>query len=103
MAVSDARLQLESTITRINSLLGDLDLEGEVLQSRVFVEVEERFSFYHIARRSVGRQWGRFSQQEQEAFVDSFSQLLFRTYFGYLQERHRGVTADILIFTVFDL
>ena len=97
---SEPRLQLESTINTVDGLLKDESLSSNDLETKVFTEVEELFSFYHIARRSVGRQWQRFSQQEQTEFVDALSQLLFKTYYRYLVELKEGPGMQVINETI---
>jgi phospholipid transport system substrate-binding protein len=42
--------------------------------------LDQRFSFYTISRRALGRGWSSFNEDQQKEFVELFTDLLVRTY-----------------------
>lgn len=52
----------------------------EERETRLTAIMKQRYSFDQIAQRSLGRNWPRFSPEQQATFSELFSQLLIRTY-----------------------
>ena len=86
-AAADPQKDLAETVARIIEVLEDKDQLGEeALQEKVEEVIGERFSFYVIGRRALGRNWSRLDQDQQERFTALFTDLLVKTY----TERYRG-------------
>lgn len=61
-------------------------------QAELKAVLERRFSFYAVSRRALGRGWNRFSEAQQEEFVNLFTDLLVGTYASrYSTEAAEGV------------
>ncbi len=56
-------------------------------------QVEGRFDYREMARRSVGRAWNKQIPEQQAAFTETFRQLLERSYGNRLSEYH-GQTVE---------
>ncbi|PCI44599.1 MAG: hypothetical protein COB41_03875 [Proteobacteria bacterium] len=56
-------------------------------------QVEGRFDYREMARRSVGRAWKKQSSEQQAAFTETFRQLLERSYGNRLSAYH-GQTVE---------
>jgi len=54
-------------------------------------QVEGRFDYYEMARRSVGKTWKKQSPDQQSAFTETFRQLLERSYGNRLSGYHGQV------------
>jgi len=54
-------------------------------------QVDGRFDYHEMARRSVGRSWKKQSLEQQAAFTETFRQLLERSYGNRLAEYHGQV------------
>jgi len=54
-------------------------------RERMWSIIREAFDFRLISASALGRNWRRFSPQEQETFTDVFSQLLGKTYISKIQ------------------
>ncbi|WP_320171323.1 ABC transporter substrate-binding protein [Maridesulfovibrio sp.] len=48
--------------------------------------IKEFFNFKELSKRSVGRPWLQFTPEEQQRFVDLFTDLLEQTYLGRIEE-----------------
>lgn len=51
-------------------------------------QVEGRFDYHEMARRSVGKAWKKQSTEQQAVFTETFRQLLERSYGNRLSEYH---------------
>jgi len=51
-------------------------------------QVEGRFDYHEMARRSVGKAWKKQSAEQQAVFTETFRQLLERSYGNRLSEYH---------------
>lgn len=51
-------------------------------------QVEGRFDYHEMARRSVGKAWKKQSVEQQAVFTETFRQLLERSYGNRLSEYH---------------
>jgi len=54
-------------------------------------QVEGRFDYREMARRSVGRAWKKQTPEQQAAFTETFRQLLERSYGNRLSDYHGQV------------
>ncbi len=52
----------------------------EVRQEKIWAEVQKIFNFPELSKRTLGRNWEKFSPDEQKRFTDTFGRLLGNTY-----------------------
>ena len=76
---------MESTVNIVIKLLKEINPEmTEEVRAKKLLEVraaiESSFSFEQVARRSLGRNWKKFTEDELSSFMDRFSELLLKSY-----------------------
>jgi len=72
----------------------------EAQRDRIWEIIREAFDFRLISASALGRNWKRFSPEEQTEFTDVFTQLLGRTYISKIQGQYRD---EQVVFTGEDL
>tara|TARA_B100001093_G_C26842195_1_gene1021064 strand:- start:792 stop:1394 length:603 start_codon:yes stop_codon:yes gene_type:complete len=78
-------VKVESTVNIVIKLLKEINPEmTEEVRAKKLLEVraaiESSFSFEQVARRSLGRNWKKFTEDELSSFMDLFSELLLKSY-----------------------
>jgi phospholipid transport system substrate-binding protein len=78
-------VKVESTVNIVIKLLKEINPEmTEEIRAKKLLEVrtaiESSFSFEQVARRSLGRNWKKFTEDELSNFMDLFSELLLKSY-----------------------
>ncbi|SHK34267.1 phospholipid transport system substrate-binding protein [Desulfatibacillum alkenivorans DSM 16219] len=58
--------------------------------------IEEVFNFVEVAKRSVGRNWKKFTPEERKDFTEIFSRVLGDAYLSRIQTGYEGDTIDYL-------
>jgi phospholipid transport system substrate-binding protein len=105
----DPTEQIKPTVAKIVELLRDTEFQESsrcVQCDRIVAAAKERFDFYEMSKRVLGKQWNQLSQQEKDAFVEKFTQLLQYAYIGRLEayaeqeivykgQRIRGKRAEV--------
>ncbi|MFC1857579.1 phospholipid-binding protein MlaC [Thermodesulfobacteriota bacterium] len=56
---------------------------------KIWETVRTIFDFNEMAKRSVGKDWKRFSAQEQSEFTEAFTQLLGNVYLSKIQSEYK--------------
>ncbi len=91
--------QIKATVDRAVILLNDKSLQGadryDVRQKRLFELVNNRFDFLLMGRLALGKAWATVSEEQQQRFVDLFSELLKNTYI----RRVNSYSGEKIIFT----
>ncbi len=97
--------QIRETTDKIIAIVTDPALKGEQYkeQRRRLIRqvVDERFDWYEMAKRCLGRHWRKRTEEERAEFINLFEELLERTYLDrvegysgekvlYLAEKVRG-------------
>jgi phospholipid transport system substrate-binding protein len=86
---SPAQEKLKVSIDQILEILKDPTLKGEkVIENRrdaLRKVIHERFSFAKMSRYSLARHWKQRSDEEKQAFIDLFGQLLEETYVSKIE------------------
>lgn len=59
--------------------------EQESLKDEIFSRITNLFSWEDMGKRSLGRIWSEQSTEQQQSFVDNFTQLLRNNYFNQLE------------------
>lgn len=81
--LADSPLELiKQTITQIIKVNNEFDGEANTKTRRAKLReiINPHFDFAEMAKRSLGPQWTERTPEEQQEFVDVFSNLLARTY-----------------------
>jgi len=58
----------------------------EVRQEKIWVEIQNIFNFTEMSKRTLARNWNKFSPDEQKRFTDAFGRLLGNTYINKVIE-----------------
>jgi len=92
MAAAEAAGPLQALQTPIDKVISILknpaykEATQEDVQYREIRDIiDSVFDFNLIAVRSVGRYWKNFTDEEKQVFIDSFGELLSRTYIQKIQ------------------
>lgn len=88
-AVQDPIEQLRPFLKKVTETLSDPELYTlpKKEQSQILVElVRERFDFQEMSRRVLGPQWRNINADEQEHFVELFTQLLQYAYIDRIDD-----------------
>ena len=76
--------QIKVTVDKIIAILNDPELtipeKDEERRKLIRRAADERFDWHEMARRTLARHWRKRTDQEREAFVPLFTDLLERTY-----------------------
>jgi len=88
--ISDPTEQLRPFVDKIVSVLTDPTLQGEKKcferREKVMMIVRERFDFFEMSKKVLGRQWRKLSVEEKQEFVDLFTSLLEHAYIGKIED-----------------
>jgi len=90
----DPKIVVEKAVNGIlHALEGRKDQSKLTEQDREAIrqQVEGRFDYREMARRSVGRAWKKQTPEQQAAFTETFRQLLERSYGNRLADYHGQV------------
>lgn len=75
---------IRTTVSQALGVLGDQELKkperADELVTRLKKIADSRFDYKEMARRSMGSQWLQLGEQEQQEFVDLFTEFLTATY-----------------------
>ena len=88
---SDPKLVVEAAVNGIVHALesrADQNTLSEADRDAIRQQVEGRFDYREMARRSIGRDWNKQSNDAQENFTKTFRDLLERSYGNRLAEYH---------------
>jgi len=79
---------VESNVTRLLAVLGDPALEGEAGKQKkreVIREISDAlFDFYALSRRTLGRNWKKFTPGQRQEFISLYRKLLEKIYMDRL-------------------
>ena len=91
--------QIQATVNKVISILKDPQWNSKgrraELRNQLKQVIYRRFDFNQMARRSLGRQWGRITPAERNEFTRLFTDLLERTYVNQIQ----GFNDERVVFT----
>jgi len=107
-AVSRPTDQLREAVDRIIEVLRDKNLSQDQILQEVADQVRSKFDFWAMSQRTLGVNWKKATQEEQQQFVRLFAKLLEDTYRGrikaytygdehveYIGERVSGSRAEV--------
>ncbi len=77
--------QVKATVDAVLELLRDQSLEQQTRRDKLRDLIKARFDFRAMAQRALATSWKKATKEEQDRFVDLFSQLLEWTYIGRIE------------------
>jgi len=81
--------KVRQTINSVLDILSNQDLPEQERKAKVREAVLQRFSFEEMAKRSLGRHWPERTPEEQQEFLQLFTDLLENSYIDKI-ERSEG-------------
>ncbi len=97
LAEESPRQQMDVTISKLVQIVAEYpeDSQTDKRREKLREIIAPKFDFEEMSKRSLGVHWNRISPEEQEDFVDAFSELLARTYRSRIESvRENMVTVD---------
>jgi phospholipid transport system substrate-binding protein len=86
-AEDTAEKTIERVVTQIKSTVNDNEgMPPAELDEKLMQVIKPAFDFREIARRSLGANWRRAKESEQEEFTELFSQLLAKNYLKQIRD-----------------
>jgi phospholipid transport system substrate-binding protein len=80
---------LKTPVDQVLTLLQDPKYQNadqkEAQMEQIWEIIRKVFEFREIAKRTLARNWKKFTPQQKEAFTDQFAELLGNTYIGRIQ------------------
>jgi phospholipid transport system substrate-binding protein len=76
---------IDRVIELLNDPAGKMPEQKEHQRKLIWQQVEPLFNFLELIRRAVGKDWERFSAEEQTRFQEVFSKFLANTYLDKIQ------------------
>ena len=86
-AIEVLKKGIDDMISIINSPLYLEAAQAEARADLLFEKAEALFDFRAVSRGALSRNWRRFSDHQQQAFTQSFAQLIATTYLSKLDDR----------------
>jgi phospholipid transport system substrate-binding protein len=77
--------QIKVTVDGVLNVLRDKTLDLDTRRSKIRVFINERFYFRAMSQSALARNWRKASPEQQDKFVNLFSQLLENTYLGRIE------------------
>ncbi|MEM7026620.1 MAG: ABC transporter substrate-binding protein [Pseudomonadota bacterium] len=71
---------VKETVSEILTILANTDLTEQEKKQKVFDIADNRINFLEMSRRVLATNWRKASQEQQEMFIDRFSQILLNNY-----------------------
>ena len=92
-AVDNATESVRMSVDSILGILKDTGLDKPAKREKIRVVIAERFDFRAMSQRTLATNWRKASKEEQQQFVELFSQLIQNTYIGRVEAyTDEGVT-----------
>ena len=87
LALPDPTEQLRPFVAQIIHVLSDPKVDGaaESKVDRIMEVAKEGFDFREMSKRVLGRHWKKLSSEEQEQFVELFTELLKYAYVSQME------------------
>ena len=93
VAVDNATESVRMSVDSILGILKDTGLDKPAKREKIRVVIAERFDFRAMSQRTLATNWRKASKEEQQQFVELFSQLIQNTYIGRVEAyTDEGVT-----------
>ena len=84
-AAGNATESVHKSVDAIIGILKDTGLDQPAKREKIRVVITERFDFRAMSQRTLATNWRKASKEEQQQFVELFSQLIQNTYIGRVE------------------
>ena len=84
-AAPSPKEQVQATVDQVIEILRDKNYQGETRRTTLSQLIRARFDFKIMSQRTLGRYWKEGSSDEQQRFVQLFSDLLEASYIGRIE------------------
>jgi phospholipid transport system substrate-binding protein len=84
-AVDNATESVRMSVDSIIGILKDTGLDKPAKREKIRGVIAERFDFRAMSQRTLATNWRKASKEEQQHFVELFSQLIQNTYIGRVE------------------
>ncbi|MBA4366145.1 MAG: toluene tolerance protein [Desulfobacterium sp.] len=64
--------------------------QGEAQRIEIMAVIREIFNFQEISKRTISRQWKKFTKEQQQEFQDTFADFLGHTYYQKVRDAYQG-------------
>ena len=85
IATDNATESVRMSVDSIIGILKDAGLDKPAKREKIRVVIAERFDFRAMSQRTLATNWRKASKEEQQQFVELFSQLIQNTYIGRVE------------------
>ena len=80
-ATESVRMSVEAII----GILKDTELDKPAKREKIRLVIAERFDFRAMSQRTLATNWRKASKEEQQQFIELFSELIQNTYIGRVE------------------
>jgi len=80
--------QMKGTVDAVIRILQQKDLDRAARRGALSKVIRDRFDFRAMSRLALARNWRKATKEEQDRFVDLFTELLETTYLGRIEAYH---------------
>jgi len=84
-AIDNATESVRMSVDSIIGILKDTGLDQPSKREKIRVVIAERFDFRAMSQRTLATNWRKASKEEQQQFIELFSQLIQNTYIGRVE------------------
>jgi len=84
-AESSPTTAVQDSVDAILVVLRDKTLDRSTSREKIRSTINERFDFRAMSQRTLATNWKKATTQEQQQFIDLFSQLIENTYIGKIE------------------
>ncbi|MDJ0912057.1 MAG: ABC transporter substrate-binding protein [Desulfobacterales bacterium] len=81
-------------------IMNDPNLQGEgnseKLQEEIWKVIKPMFDYIEISKRTLARNWKKFSRDQRKEFTDSFIEVLKNTYLSQLKSEYKDVKINVV-------
>jgi phospholipid transport system substrate-binding protein len=85
VAIDNATESVRMSVDSIIGILKDTGLDQPSKREKIRVVIAERFDFRAMSQRTLATNWRKASKEEQQQFIELFSQLIQNTYIGRVE------------------
>lgn len=64
--------------------------QSDVQRIEIMAVIREIFDFQEISKRTISRQWKKFTKEQQQEFQDTFADFLGHTYYQKVRDAYQG-------------
>jgi len=89
-AVGEPLDKVRQTVDNVLTIVNNKALQPQERQTQIRQAVLQRFGFEEMAQRSMGQHWRTLTPQQQQEFVELFTDLLERSYITRIESYKAG-------------